>query len=126
MKTIATLIIMISALIQPAFAEQGERGDHSERRGKHMERMIEELQLSSEQEPAVRQILEEQHSKLRSEMKSVHEQMRPKMEALKAETGQRLSTVLNAEQLQTFNAQMEKHQQKRRERKNHWHNKENK
>jgi hypothetical protein len=126
MKIIATLIIMISALMQPAFAEKGGRGDHSERRGKHMERMIEELQLNSEQEPAVRQILQEQHSKLRSEMKTVHEQMRPKMEALKAETGQRLSTILNDEQLQTFNAQMEKHQEKRRERKNRWQDKENK
>jgi len=124
MKTIATLIILISTFMQPAFAEKGGRGDHSEHRGKHMERMIEELQLNSEQEPAVRQILEEQHSKLRNEMKAVHEQMRPKMEALKAETGQRLSTILNEEQLQTFTAQMEKHQEKRRDRKNRWRNKE--
>jgi hypothetical protein len=126
MKTIATLIIILTAFMQPAFAERGNRGDHSERRGKHMERMIEELQLNSEQEPAVRQILEEQHSKLRSEMEAVHEQMRPKMEALKAETGQRLSTVLSDEQLQTFNTQMEKHQQKRQERKNRWRSKEDK
>jgi len=126
MKTIATLIIMLSAFMQPAFAEKGNRGDHSERRGKHMERMIEELQLSSEQEPAVRQILDEQHEKMRSEMQAMHEQMRPKMEALKAETGQRLSTVLSEEQLQTFNAQMEKHQQKKRDRKNRWRNKEDK
>jgi C-terminal processing protease CtpA/Prc len=126
MKTIAILIIMLSAFMQPAFAEKGNRGDHSERRAKHMERMIEELQLNSEQEPAVRQILEEQHSKMLSERQAVHEQMRPKMEALKAETGQRLSTVLTDEQLQSFNAQMEKHQQKRRDRKSRWRNKEDK
>mgnify|MGYP006433714865 CR=1 FL=1 len=124
MKYIATLIIMLSALMQPAFAEKGNRGDHSERRAKHMERMIEELKLNTEQEPAVRQILEEQHSKLLSERQAVHEQLKPKMEALKAETGQRLSTVLTDEQLQTFNAQMERHQQKRQNRKNRWRNKE--
>ncbi|MBT7949993.1 MAG: hypothetical protein HN764_00065 [Gammaproteobacteria bacterium] len=124
MKYIATLIIMLSAFMQPAFAEKGNRGDHSERRAKHMERMIEELKLNTEQEPAVRQILEEQHSKLLSERQAVHEQLKPKMEALKAETGQRLSTVLTDEQLQTFNAQMERHQQKRQNRKNRWRNKE--
>lgn len=120
MKYIATYIILISAFMQPVFAEKGDRGQHREHRGQHMERMIGELQLSSEQEPVVRQIMQEQHKKMRSEMQAIHEQMKPKMEALKAETGQRLSTVLTAEQLQTFNARMEKHENKMRDRRNRW------
>ena len=120
MKYITTFIILITAFMQPAFAEKGNPGQYKEHRGQHMERMMEELQLSSEQEPAVRQIMEEQHKKMRSEMQAVHEQMKPKMEALKAETGQRLSTVLTAEQLQTFNAQMEKRENKMRDRRNRW------
>jgi hypothetical protein len=115
---------MLSAFMQPAFAERGGRSEYSEHRSRHMEQMIEDLQLNSEQEPAVRQILQEQHNKMRSEKQAVHEQMRSKMEALKAETGQRLSTVLTNEQLQTFNAQMEKHQEKRRNRITRWRNKE--
>lgn len=116
MKYIATLIILITAFMQPAFAEKGKRGQH-------MERMIEQLQLTSKQEPVVRQIMEEQHNKMRGEMEAVHEQMKPKMEALKAETNQRLSTVLTAEQLQTFNAQMEKRENKMRERRSQWQDK---
>ena len=105
MKALATLAVIISVFMQPAFAEKGKRGQH-------MDRMIEELQLTSEQEPAVRQILTEQHTK-----------MRRTMEDFRAETSQRLSTVLTDEQLQTFNAQMEKHQNKMRERRNRWQNK---
>ena len=123
MKYIATLIILITAFMQPAFAEKGKRGQNMERRGQHMERMIEELQLNSEQEPVVRQIMEEQHKKMRNEMQAVREQMRPKMEALKAETGQRWSTVLTEEQLQTFNAQMQKRENKMRDRKSRWQDK---
>lgn len=126
MKYIATFIILITAFMQPAFAEKGKRGENMDRRGQHMERMIEELQLSSEQAPVVRQIMEEQHKKMRSEMEAIHEQMKPKMEALKAETNQRLSTVLTAEQLQTFSAQMEKRENKMRDRKSRWQDEDDK
>ena len=123
MKTIATIIILLTAFMQPAFAEKGKHGDRMEHRGHHMDRMIKELQLTSEQEPVVRQILEEQHTKMRDQMQAVHEQMKPKMEALKAETGQRLSIILTDEQLQTFNAQLEKRHDKMRDRKSRWHDK---
>ena len=122
MKYIATLIILTTAFMQPAFAEHGKHGEFGKHRGKHMERMIEGLNLNSEQEPAVREILQEQHTKMRSEMQAVREQMKPKMEALKAETGQRLSTVLTEDQLQTFNTQMEERHNKMRERKSRWQN----
>lgn len=120
MKYITTLVILIAALMQPAFAEKGERGNHRDHGAKHMDRMIEGLQLSEEQKPAVRQIMSEQHQKMRSEMEAIHEQVRPKMEALKAETSQRLSTVLTEEQLQTFNSKMDKRHEKMRDRKSRW------
>jgi Spy/CpxP family protein refolding chaperone len=123
MKNITTIAILCTALIQPAFAEKGKHEDHMERRSQHMDRMIEELQLTSEQAPAVKQIMEEQHTKMRSEMEAVHEQVRPKMEALKAETSQRLSTVLTKEQLQTFNSKMGKRHDEMREHKGRRHNK---
>lgn len=115
MKNIAIITLIVLAISEPVFAERGKRGQH-------MDRMIQNLNLTEEQEPAVRQILEEQHTKFRSEMQSVRDQAQPRMEALKAETSQRLSTVLNTEQLQTFNSNMEKRQQKMQERRNRWHN----
>jgi Spy/CpxP family protein refolding chaperone len=115
MKHIVTLAILLAAFMQPVFAEKGGHGKHMDHGEKHMDRMIEGLQLNGEQEPAVRQILEEQHSKLRNEMQAIHEQMRPKMEALKAETSERLSSVLTEEQLQSFNSQMEERHNKMRD-----------
>ena len=139
MKHIVTLAILLAAFMQPVFAEKGGHGKHmdcvriwlasclsasfTDHGEKHMDRMIEGLQLNGEQEPAVRQILEEQHSKLRNEMQAIHEQMRPKMEALKAETSERLSSVLTEEQLQSFNSQIEERHNKMRDRKSRWHNK---
>jgi Spy/CpxP family protein refolding chaperone len=116
MKNIATMLILLAAFTQPVFADKGMRG-------KHMDRMINDLQLNSEQEPAVRQIMEEQHAKKREEMQAIHEQMKPKMEALHEETRQRLSTVLTEEQLQTFDSNAEKRHEKMRDRKNRWRNK---
>ena len=120
MKILSAIIILL-AMAQLVIAEPGMGGDREARHARHMERLIDDLDLTSEQEPAVRQILEEQHTKLRSEMQAVHEQMQPKMEALKAETGQRLSSILNEDQLQTFNAKMDKRGKRWQERKRRWH-----
>lgn len=106
MKYTAILILLTSMLTQTAFAEKGRHGHGKYHQSAHKGRMLESLQLSSEQEPVVRQIMEEQHTKLRAEM-----------EALKAKTSERLSTVLSAEQMQTFNAQMDKRNKKIRDRK---------
>ena len=118
---ILSIFMVIAVMTQAALAEPGQGGDRESRHARHMERLIDDLELSSEQEPAVRQILEEQHTKLRNEMQAVHEQMQPKMQALKAETGQRLSTILNEEQLQTFNEKMDKRGKRWQERKRRWH-----
>ncbi|NKB37129.1 MAG: hypothetical protein GKR93_08130 [Gammaproteobacteria bacterium] len=122
MKLISTLgLIIMMSFSHLGFAEPGQGGDREARHSRHMERLIDDLQLSSEQEPAVRQILEEQHTKLKSEMQAVREQAEPRMQALKAETGQRLSSILNEEQLQTFNAKLEDHSQRRQQRRKRWH-----
>jgi len=122
MKLISVLgFIMILSLSQIGFAEPGSGDDRKAHHSRHMDRLIDDLQLSSEQEPEVRQILEEQHSKLKSEMQAIREQAEPKMQALKAETGQRLSSILNEDQLQTFNAKMEDHSQRREQRRKRWH-----
>ena len=123
MKYTAILILLTSMLTQTAFAERGRFGPGRDHQGAHLDKMLESLQLSSEQEPVVRQIMEEQHTKLRAEMEAIHEQIRPKMEALKVETSERLSTVLSAEQMQTFNTQMEERHEKMRDRKMRWRGK---
>ena len=123
MKYTAILILLTSLLTQTAFAEKGRHGHDKDHQSAHMDRMLESLQLSSEQEPIVRQIMEEQHTKLRAEMEAIHERIRPKMEALKAETAERLSTVLSAEQMQTFNAQKDERLKKMRDRKSRWRRK---
>ncbi len=124
MKLFSTLGLVIMLALSPTvFAEPGSGGDRKAHHSRHMDRLIDDLQLSSEQEPVVRKILEEQHAKLKSEMQAMREKMEPKMQALKAETNQRLSSILNEEQLQTFNAKLEDHDKRRHERKKRWHGK---
>ena len=105
MKHAGILFLTLILGVPAAFAERDGRAHHYER---HLERVIEELQLSAEQEPQVRTILEEQHGKLRNEMENMREQIKPRLEAIGDETKERLSTVLNEEQLQTFSDSMEK------------------
>ena len=49
-------------------------------------------------------------------MEEIHKQIKPKMEALHEETKQKLSTVLNNEQLNKFNELSEKRHQRMQER----------
>lgn len=105
MKYVVTVILSFIIGMPMAFAERDGRWHHHER---HLERLMDELELTAEQEPQVRQILEEQHGKMRSEMENMREQVKPRLEAIGAETSERLSAVLNQEQLQTFNKMVEK------------------
>ena len=114
MKHKILICLLALSTAQSAFAERGMR-DH------HVDRMVDKLELSSEQEPAVRQILDEQHEKLKAEISAVREQAQPRMEALRAETNERLSTVLTAEQLQTFNDSMDQRKERMQERRKRWH-----
>ena len=120
MKYIISMMALLAAFTQPAFAERGQGGYDMDRGGRHVDRMIKDLHLDSEQEPQVRQILKEQHAKMRQQMDAIREQARPKMEALHEETIQRLSTVLNDEQLKEFDNKMEKRRQKMQKRKDRW------
>ncbi len=120
MKHIVTMLILLATFMQPAFAEKGQARHDMDRGERHVDRMIKDLQLDSEQEPVVRQILKEQHAKMRQEMDAIRAQARPKMEALHKETMQRLSTVLDEEQLNEFDKRMEKRQKKMHERKDRW------
>lgn len=109
----ASLILILVIVGSPAvFAERGGPDGPPGWRHKHMERMVETLDLSEEQEPQVRRILEEQHGKMRAEMEKIREQMKPKMEAIHAETTNRLAEVLNDEQMQSFNDFVEKKRKK--------------
>jgi len=79
--------------------------------------MIEKLGLSDNQTEQFRSIMHEQHQK----RKDVHEQYKESrekeheaMEALHQETIERLSPVLTAEQLKSFETEVKKHRPKRR------------
>lgn len=112
MKYASLIFILVFAGSPAVFAERGGTDGPPGWRHKHMERMVEALDLSKEQEPQVRQILEEQHGKMRGEMEKVREQMKPKMEAIHAETTTRLAEVLDDKQMQSFNDFVEKKRNK--------------
>jgi len=108
MKLLVTLFLTAFIFFQPAFAEHEHKGQRMEKHGQHIERLIQELQLSDDQVMTFKQIIKDQHEKRRAVMKEIHEQLRPKMEAMRNETKQRLSNVLNDEQLQHFEEMMQK------------------
>ncbi len=118
MKNLSTFLILMFALLQPAFAG-------NDMRGHHIDRLIKDLQLDDKQEPVVRKILNSQHTKMRKEIQAIHQQVKPKMEALLEDTRQQLSAVLDDEQMQTFNHNVEKRREKMRERRSRWRNHDN-
>ncbi|MFQ5660964.1 MAG: Spy/CpxP family protein refolding chaperone [Gammaproteobacteria bacterium] len=126
MKQFITLLVTAFIFAQPAFAEHGDKGKHMDKRGHHMDRMIEELQLNGDQVDTFRQIMKEQRGKHRAVFQEMRDQMKPKMEAIHEETRQRLSTVLNEQQLQRFDEMTNKMRERMEKRKfgHHQHNQE--
>ena len=95
-----TAIILGSLLVSSmALADHPAGGKH---KGKHKDRLISKLELTEEQKQPVADILKEQWKKGREIRHSAFEQIRPQMEALHEETRQRLTDVLNEEQLQKY------------------------
>lgn len=120
MKYLSLIALLLGIGIQPVFAEKGGPWNHPDKRARHMEKMIDELQLSDEQEPRVRQILEEQHGKMQARMLRLREQLKPEMEAIAAETSERLADVLNEEQMKTFDSHVQKKREKMQKRHDRW------
>ena len=95
-----TAIILGSLLVSSmALADHPDGAKH---KGKHKDRLISKLELTEEQKQPVADILKEQWKKGREIRHSAFEQIRPQMEALHEETRQRLTDVLNEEQLQKY------------------------
>ncbi len=67
-------------------------------RHKNFERMLERLDLTSEQEAQVRQIL----SDTRKQVRAMHKESEPRFEEVRRQTDERLRAVLNAEQWERF------------------------
>jgi len=107
------VFILITATLYTQFSYAEEQNRH--KRGP--ERMIEKLNLSDNQTEQFRTIMDEQHQK----RKNVHEQYKDSreteheaMKALHQETIERLSPVLTAEQLKSFEIEVKRHRPKRR------------
>ena len=91
MNRLITLALVLFVFTQPVFAERDKKGEH-------MDRFTKELQLNDDQVDPVKDILKEQRQK----HLAIREQVKPQMEAIHEETKQRLSTVLDSDQLQQF------------------------
>lgn len=91
--------------------ERAER--HQEFKKQKMERLIENLNLSTTQQSQVKDIFESQGEKFAV----IHEEMRKKKQALKAETDQKIEALLNADQKTKYET-LKKEQESRRE---EWH-----
>ena len=91
MNRLITLALVLFVFTQPVFADRDKKGDH-------IDRLIKELQLNDDQVDPVKDILKEQRQK----HLAIREQVKPQMEAIHEETKQRLSTVLDSDQLQRF------------------------
>lgn len=96
MRQVAVLTTFLFFFTAGASADPG---GHHER---HTDRAADKLQLSDEQAPTFKQIMQEQHEKRHAifESDTDQAQKRTQLEALRAETRQRLAGILNAEQLQ--------------------------
>ena len=95
-----TAIILGSLLVSSmALADHQDGAKH---RGKHKDRLLSQLELTEEQKQPVADILKEQWKKRWEIKRSAMEQVKPQMEALHEETRQRLTDVLNEEQLQKY------------------------
>lgn len=109
---LASFILIVATLYtQVSYAE----GQNRPKRGP--EQMINKLNLSDNQTEQFRSIMDEQHSK----RKAVHEQYKASreeeheaMESLHQETIERLTPVLTAEQLESFETEVKKHRPKKR------------
>jgi len=102
MKTLISIFLLGILLPQPALAEISNKDCQKGR-------LFEQLQLNDDQVGAVKQIMNEKREKRRAIMEDV----RPQMEALSFETKEKLSTVLNDEQLLKFDEIAEKRFKKR-------------
>jgi len=105
------ILITTTLYTQFGYAEEKNRP----KRGP--ERMIEKLNLSDNQTEQFRSIMDEQHQKrkdIHEQHKASRETEREAMESLHQETIERLSPVLTAEQLASFEEVVKKHRPNRR------------
>ena len=109
MKTLSTIIIILLASMQLAFAEAGK---DCQRGGK----LLESLSLEENQMEAVQQIMKQQHDKRKALLEKNRASAKEMMTDLHDETREKLSPVLNTEQLAKFDVLHEERKQKREER----------
>ena len=112
-----TAIILGSLLVSSTTLADHPAG--AKHKGKHKDRLISKLELTEEQKQPVADILKEQWKKGREIRHSAFEQIRPQMEALHEETRQRLTDVLNEEQLQKYDELSSKKHQRMEKRFSH-------
>jgi len=107
------VFILITATLYTQFSYAAEQ--NRPKRGP--ERMIEKLDLSDNQTEQFRSIMDEQHQKrmdVHEQYKESREEEHEAMEVLHQETIGRLTPVLTAEQLESFEETIKKHRPKRR------------
>ena len=113
MKLKLKILIAIACLLgAPLLHADGDKGKHHRHHAERTAKMMQELQLSEEQQESVQQILREQREKGRALRKSRHEEMK----ALKAETREKLAAVLDEEQLQRYDQLLAEKRKKMRKR----------
>lgn len=106
-KTLAVAAALVATLAVSGVAVAGGKncggrgGHHGEMGGKHLQRLSDKLELSEDQQSQVETIMQANRERRQQQ----HEQNR---EALKTE----LAGVLSAEQLEQFEAMMEKRKRK--------------
>lgn len=98
MQRLAIFLVLTLAIAAPARADAGATPGH------HRNYVVEKLQLNPEQAQKFRDIMREQHDKRRAIFNENKEQAQkqPELAALRADTRQRLATVLNPDQMKRF------------------------
>lgn len=78
-----------------------------------MHNMADELNLTDDQKTQVKEIFQEQHKKVREIMEEQRKIVKPKMDALHEDTRDKLSKVLNADQMKQFDEKVAEMKERR-------------
>jgi Spy/CpxP family protein refolding chaperone len=109
---VRTLVLAAAWLFSGlVYADQQPQQQH-QHRGPDMDRLALLLDLNDQQKSQVQQVLDEQHEQMRAAMEQEHasgqhpsrDEMRAKHEQLQKDTMDKLSSILDAQQLKKFQA----------------------
>lgn len=116
MKKLALLLMLLPLTFNPAVAGSEQGYCKHGGKGKYMERMTDNLDLTPEQTEQVQAIMNEKREKMHALWKKQREQLQPQMKKIDSEANDKLAAVLDEDQMQKYREKKEAMQKLMRER----------